>query len=243
VDEETGEGHLRAKGPASAIAELGALLEPWIQARFHQARRQDRRERRGALGFDALLDALRHAARGGTAAPTGEPDLDTPTGPPAKILARVDAAALRRGHTVAGELCEIDGLGPVAVEDLRALLPDAAIDVITTNGVNVFNVTNLRRRTTAHQKTVMDWIGGQCTRLGCHATRNLQIDHRIDWAHTHVTQLRALDWLCPADHHRKTHDNWALVTGHGKRPMVPPGHPDHPANAPPARGDPATTAA
>ncbi|MET0149871.1 MAG: hypothetical protein ABW310_12025, partial [Acidimicrobiales bacterium] len=45
---------------------------------------------------------------------------------------------------------------------------------------------------TARQKVVLDWIGGQCTRQGCGATRHLQVDHRIDWAHTHLTELRAL---------------------------------------------------
>jgi len=235
VDEEAGEGRLTATGPAAAVAELTALLEPWRQARFDQARRQGRRERRGAIGFDALLDALRHAdaARRGHHGPAAD-DLAVPTGPPAKVLARVDVTALRRGRTVPGEICEIDGLGPVAVEDLRQLLPDAAIDLILTNGRDVFNVTHLGRRATAHQYVVLDWIGGQCTRTGCAATRHLQVDHRIDWAHTHLTELRALDWLCPADHRRKTHHGWALVEGTGRRAMVPPDHPDHPANGPPA---------
>ncbi|MET0158297.1 MAG: hypothetical protein ABW279_02305, partial [Acidimicrobiales bacterium] len=49
VDEEEGEGWIHAKGPASAIAEILALLEPWVQAEFDKARRVGRRERRGAL--------------------------------------------------------------------------------------------------------------------------------------------------------------------------------------------------
>ena len=246
VDDETGEGHLRARGPASVIAQMLALLEPWIQARFEHARKHGRRERRGALGFDALLDALTYAdqtrhstPRSGSGGGLRLPDIGgPPTGPSVAILARVDVTAIRRGHTRPGETCEIDGLGPVPVEDLRRLLPQAGIDLIVTNGVDAYNITHLGRRTLARQQVVMDWIGGQCSRLGCVATRHLQVDHRIDWAHTHITELKALDWLCPADHRRKTHHNWALVHGHGKRHMVPPDHPDHPANAPPANASP-----
>ena len=174
--------------------------------------------------FDALLEALRHAGSGGAA----------PSGPRAEILARVDLPALLRGHTLAGETCDIDGFGPVPVAALRELLPDAAIKVIVDNGVDVFNVTHLGRKTTAGQRAVLDWLGLECSRLGCSAARNLQIDHRIDWAKTHITELETLDKLCPAEHRLKTYDGWALVEGTGKRRMVPPDHPDHPANAPPS---------
>ena len=241
TDEESGEAWAHAKGPTTSIAEMLAHLEPWVQARFDRARRQGRRERRGALAYDALLDALRYASacRGGTApTPGGDGSGPGPVGPPAKILARLDVTAALRGHTVAGETCEIDGLGPVPVEALRRLLPQATIDLILTNGVDVFNVTHLGRRANARQQIVLDWFGGQCSRLGCSATRHLQVDHRIDWATIKITELRNLDWLCVADHRRKSHEGWALVAGRGKRRMVPPEHPDHPANAPPSSGDP-----
>jgi hypothetical protein len=158
VDEDEGEGWFHGKGPAMTIAELLALLEPWVQAEFDKVRRAGRRERRGALMFDALLTALRFAAacrngkmtgRGSDGAPSSGP-----VGPPVRILVRVDAAALRRGHTVAGEICEIDGLGPVSIDDLRRLLPQAGIDVIITNGVDVFNVTHFGRRANARQQIV-----------------------------------------------------------------------------------------
>ncbi len=228
TDEETGEGRIGAKGPMSAVATMLALLEPWVQAQFTQARKEGRRERRGALMFDALLEALRHAGTGSA---------DAPVRPRVELLARVDLPALVRGHTLAGETCDIDGFGPVPVAALRELLPDAVIKLIVDNGVDVFNVTSLRRRTTAHQQAVLDWLGLECSRLGCSATRNLQIDHRADWALTHVTQLRELDKMCPGDHRLKAYDGWALVAGSGKRRMVPPDHPDRPANSPPAASD------
>jgi hypothetical protein len=227
VDEDTKEGWLHAKGPAASLAEFWAHLEPWIQAQFDKARRQGRTETRGAYAFDALLAAMAFAtaARRGGINPK-----DAPVGPPVTILARVDATAMARGHTRAGETCEIDGLGPVPVAALRDLLPQAAIDLIVTNGVDVWNITHLGRRATARQQVVLDWLGVECTRQGCGATRHIQVDHRVDWARVKVTELANLDWLCVPCHRRKTHHGWALVDGTGKRPMVPPDHPDHPHN-------------
>lgn len=54
-----------------------------------------------------------------------------------------------------------------------------------------------------------------------------EIDHRVAWGDTHHTTLTELDRLCRHDHRLKTHHGWALVTGTGTRPMVPPDHPDH----------------
>ncbi len=259
-DEETGEGWFHGHGPTTAVAELLAHLEPWIQAEFDKARREGRRERRGALMFDALLNALCFAAacrRGhltgkgplpdgpaswpyGAARPDG-PDVPVtwPSGPSVNILVRVDLTTILRGHAIAGETCEIDGLGPVPLAALREWFPQAAIDLIITKGVDVFNVTHFGRRANARQQVVLDWLGEQCSRLGCGATRNLQIDHRVEWSKIHITELANLDKLCIPDHNRKTREGWALVTGTGRRRMVPPDHPDHPANAPPANAPPA----
>ncbi len=229
TDVETGKGWLHVSGPNAVIARMLSMLEPFLQAEFDKARRSGRHERRGAYVFDALLAMLTLAS----ARRTGKSAADS-VRQPARILVRVDATALRRGRTMAGETCEIDGLGPVPVAALRELLPDAAIELIVTNGENVWNVTHLGRRANAHQQVVLDWLGCECSREGCGATRNLQIDHRVDWAKTLVTELGNLDPLCTPDHRLKTHHGWALVPGKGKRRMVAPDDPDHPANSPPA---------
>ncbi len=170
--------------------------------------------------------------RGGTKPSAPPPSPGPPPTPPARrptvrpdtrLILRVDATALRRGHTVAGETCDIAGLGPISVADLKALLPDAAIDVVITNGVDVFNVTHLGRRATARQQAVLDLLNIGCTRQGCNATQHLQVDHRVDWHKIKITELANLDWLCPHDHHLKTHEGWQLEPGTGKRPMRPPG--------------------
>ena len=227
TDEETGKGTMNVSGPAAKVAQMKAWLRPFVEAQFDKARKEGRHGTIGSYAFDALYAALGLAAD----RRIGLDDTAPPAGPPAKVLVRVDATALRRGHTVAGETCEIDGLGPVPVAALRELLADAAIYLIVTDGRDVWNVTNLARGSNAHQQVVLDWLHVGCSRQGCAATGNLQVDHRIDWATVHVTELANLDWLCPADHRRKTHEGWSLVKGRGRRRMVPP---DHPANSPPA---------
>jgi 5-methylcytosine-specific restriction endonuclease McrA len=136
-----------------------------------------------------------------------------------------------RGHAVAGETCEIDGLGPVPVAALRDLLPDAVIELIVTDGENAWNVTHLGRRANARQQVVLDWLGIGCTNAGCSHTEHLQVDHRIDWARVKVTELANLDWLCPHCHKLKTHRGWGLVLGRGRRRFVPPDDPAHPRQA------------
>ena len=84
---------------------------------------------------------------------------------------------------------------------------------------------------TTAQKIALLWQQPVCTREGCGRRVRLQYDHRDEWRNVHCTEVTNLDPLCPADHHLKTHQGWALVAGTGTRPMVPPDHPDHPRNA------------
>jgi hypothetical protein len=85
------------------------------------------------------------------------------------------------------------------------------------------------------QKVALLWQQPVCSRQGCGRQARLQYDHRDEYRTVRCTDLWNLDPLCPADHHLKTNQGWALVNGTGTRPMVPPDHPDHPrnANAPP----------
>jgi hypothetical protein len=54
------------------------------------------------------------------------------------------------------------------------------------------------------------------------------MDHRHDWAATHVTVLSLIDRLCSHHHRLKTRQNWGLVEGRGKRAFVAPGDSRHP---------------
>ena len=162
---------------------------------------------------------------------------------PATLLLRVDIGAAIRGYPVDDEVCEIPGFGPVPVSFARDLVEsdNPFIAVVMTRGVDVVGVAHLGRSPTAAQATALLWRDQTCQVANCDRAVGLEHDHEADWADTHLTYVPWMSLKCPYHHGLKTNKGWAMVPGTGKRPMVPPGHPDHPGNdpreyLPPARG-------
>lgn len=230
---------------------MNAVLSPIIDELFNAARRGRRRESREAYAFDALIElARRHVGRpdDGAATPAGgrgpvsgtTPDTSASTGAARRAertgnsthlaLLRVDLEALVRGRVTGDELCEVAGVGPISTRAARDLLGESIVKLVVTNGVDVANVTHLGRGPTAAQRIAMLWSSPGCEVQGCCSTIGIQADHRVPWADDQVTELANLDPLCGHHHRLKTHHGWALIAGVGKRPMVPPGDPRHPAN-------------
>jgi hypothetical protein len=144
-------------------------------------------------------------------------------------IVRAELPALRRGYPIGDEVVEIAGLGPISVPEAREILGgDAVLQLVLTNGVNA-NVTNLRRQPNTAQRMALLAQMPCCSVKGCARTW-VQLDHRKDWAATHVTRLEDLDPLCWWHHQQKTLHGWALVDGAGKRAFVPPTDPRHPDN-------------
>lgn len=240
-----GAWNLYARGPVDAGAEVEAALEPLIEERFRSARAKGEREDREAYAFDALVELARRSRQAAPGAPgvgdgpEGHREQARRDRPTYLVLLRADLEALVRGSLEGYERCEITGLGPVPVRTARELLGDAVLKLVLTRGSDVANVTHLGRGPSAAQRVALLWSQPGCTVEGCHR-RRVEIDHRVPWAETRRTRLGELDALCPAHHDLKTHEGWALVEGAGKRPMVPPDHPAHPAKtrscerAPPA---------
>ena len=90
-----------------AGARMLAALDAEIDRVFRSARREGRREPRAAYAMDAL-EALVCSGAGAGAGARRKP-------PRTVINVLVDYEALVRGHTVAGETCEIAGIGSVPV--------------------------------------------------------------------------------------------------------------------------------
>jgi hypothetical protein len=172
--------------------------------------------------------------------PTWSPpwDPDTPVPLPAKIpggnnvkvIVNVDHTALLRGHTLAGETCEIAGIGPVSVQAVRQiLLDDAFLAVVVRNGTDIVNVAHHGRGLNAHQRTAIEANGLHCTNIACNRTIALQIDHRVPYAHDPITRLDNQDPLCSGGcHDLKTHHGHHLEPGTGRRRLLPPDHPHNP---------------
>jgi hypothetical protein len=239
-----------ARGTADAGVAFRAAHRPIVDELFKRARAEGRHEPYEAYAFDAFdafIELARRAANGPPAGATasGEPDTEPSKtkakakATPARYLAviRVDHEALTRGSVEGSEVCQIAGLGPIPVSVARKLLGDAVLKLVITKGVDVANVTHLGRSVTVAQQVALLWRAPECTRSGCTRTHRLENDHREDWVKTKHTRLDETDPLCGHDHDLKTYQGWALVTGTGKRPMVPPHDPRHPRyRAPPRPG-------
>jgi biotin carboxyl carrier protein len=127
------EGHLEMRGPIDLTARVMAALEPIESELFEQARASGRRERPDALAFDALVQMADDSADVASCASGSRA--------PATVVVRVDAAALRRGATEAGEVCEIAGVGPIPAFVARRLAGDPILKVLVHDTTDVLAVS------------------------------------------------------------------------------------------------------
>lgn len=246
--------NLSARGPVTDGAAFMVELERLTDLAFRQARADDTREGRDAYAFDALLRMAGRSHDADSPAPPHppHPESESPHQPPPPqrtqprrpgnprhlALLHVDVAALTRGRVEDGEICELPGVGPISVAAARELLGDAILKLVITRGSDVLNVTHLGRGANAAQQIALLWSHPICTVKGCNRRARLQNDHRVPFAADRRTRLSNLDPLCDHHHDRKTREHWALVDGEGRRELVPPDDPRHPANRPRSRGQP-----
>jgi hypothetical protein len=209
-------------------AELLAAIAPFRDAAFQQARAGGRHEPLEAYAADALVGLARWFRTGGGEQRDRGDDGQAPVRPArdTKIIVRVDADALRRGHAEGGEVCEIAGVGPVPVPVVYSMLPEALATAVITNGEAVATVAHAGRAVTATQRTALQWQGICCEVDGCDVREHLEIDHLVDFAITRHTKLDELGFKCRHHHDLKTYQGWDFIDGTTQ--LVPPGHPLHP---------------
>ncbi|MGH7753148.1 MAG: DUF222 domain-containing protein, partial [Gemmatimonadales bacterium] len=150
------------------------------------------------------------------------PDVDAPAGPPSMVHVVVDYDALMRGHTVAGEQCEIAGFGPIPVTLARQMAEDCILKVLLTKGVDVTAVAHGGYTIPAHLRTALDVRDPKCIVPGCDRRRRIQKDHRNAYGRTRVTKLEDLAHLCPFHHYLKTFCGYTYRGGPGTWEWIPP---------------------
>ena len=166
-------------------------------------------EGRDAHRADALVDLVR-------------PDSAAPAGPDAMVHVVVDCEALMRGHTVAGEQCEIPGIGPIPVTLARQMSEDAVLKVLLTKGVDVLAVAHGGRTIPAHLVSALEIRDPTCIVPRCNARQHLEIDHRNTFGRTQVTKLDDLARLCRWHHYQKTFLGYTYRGGPGTWQWIPP---------------------
>jgi hypothetical protein len=177
---------------------------------------------RGARRIDALFllctarSAVRGSRRSSDPGPTGAADDgpidDDPSGgePKARVIVRVDLAALRRGRARPGELCEIDGQGAVPVPIARHLAEDGLLAAVFVEAGDIRAVHHFGRTINARLRTALRLRDRHCVVPGCTVAYGLEIDHVVAMEMGGPTCLDNLALLCHHHHRRKTFEGWQL---------------------------------
>jgi hypothetical protein len=195
-----GAGHLEIVGPASVIARFRAALEPHRDAAFKEARAAGRVERAETHAFDGFVRWLEAQS----AAPSRRRRRRNPT---AEVIVLIDGAALQRGHTEAGETCEIAGLGPVSVEEASKVLGDALLSLVIKHGVDIRTIVHTKRSINEVLQTGLLARGWRCSTPSCPNTRQIERDHVEAICLGGWTTLEQLDLKCRSCHQDKTRDD------------------------------------
>jgi hypothetical protein len=193
-----------------------ARVAPGLEAKAKRAWQDAGADRESleAHRLDVFLEDLRGA--GGSGGSGANPN----------VVVLVDAEALQRGVNVTGEICEIDGIGPVSVDAVRELLCDGVVQFVVRSGVDIRTVTGTSRSMAQRLAIALLVRDPICCVPGCGKRHGLEDDHcEIDWAKGGRTELANLARLCGPHHAMKTHGGWRLQGAPGKWKWVAPARP------------------
>jgi hypothetical protein len=196
-----------------AWARIFPRLESAAKARWKAAGTEGG-EALEAHRMDALIDLLGGAR--GTGGREARP----------QVLVLIDAEALRRGTTRAGEVCEIEGIGPVPVQAVVELIGEGAMQFLVKEGADIRTVTKSSRDLA--QKTAVALVARDrtCVVPGCGKYLGLEGDHcDTDYRAGGPTTLSNLVRLCPAHHSMKTNGGWKIKGEPGNWQWIPPPNP------------------
>ena len=198
------------------VPEVGAAILAAIADQMKRMRTAERgpgtgteaptRTTYAALEADAVA-ALITSGRASTGDASGN---DGSSGPGTMIHVRIDLDALRRGHAEEGEVSTIEGVGPIPVPGVRALLDDASVRCIFHKAGDIRAVAHLGRTISAALRTALVERDRCCVVPGCSVSTGLEIDHTIPLFEGGPTCLSNLARLCHWHHYLKTYDGWTL---------------------------------
>lgn len=214
-----------------AGARVLAALQAEADAIFDQARQSGVHDKPDAYRADALVALLTGEARTGPHG-SGTDAAGQKSGARRARRARlrtdtvtlvVDAGAFMRGWVGSGERCEIPGIGPVPVAEVRKRLPESFVKVVFTDGVDVMSVCHVGRKLSAHQQTALEVRDPACVVPGCPVTHGLEHHHyRQDYADGGTTSLDNIARVCHRHHDLITYGGYALRGGPGHWLFDPP---------------------
>ena len=224
-----GSGRIEIQGPLDRTAQIMAALEPLERELFEQNRKTKTIVHPDAVAFDATVAMAEHFARS-RARGENECVSDSTTSaksaktrssrPLAMIVVHVSHAAYEWGWTEPGEICEIEGLGPVPVSVARRLASDAIMKAVVIDGVDITRIAHLGRTIPAHLRTGVEVRDRRCIIVGCEIDRHLEIDHNTPVAAGGETSLENLGRLCHHHHAMKTLRDLRRIGPFGNQTLV-----------------------
>ena len=152
-----------------------------------------------------------------------------PGGPGATVIVRTDLSALRRGSTRPGEVCEIEGVGPIPVDEAIGAMGRALCHLVITDGVDVTTICRLGRNIPLPLALALLERDRTCVVPGCDVTKGLEFDHwQVDYAQGGTISMDNLARLCKHHHRLKTHQGFRLIGGPGHWEFLAPDTPKQP---------------
>jgi hypothetical protein len=196
-----------------------AIVDRYQRAFFEAARRDGRRESSDAYRADAIIAAICHSRPSPICSADPELDASSPTssltdavrsvGLPdqvnAQVTVLVDGLALRRGWATPGETCEIPGVGPVSVDWVKQLLPEAVATAVIHDTVDIRAYCSLTRHIPGPIRIALAARDRTCVVPGCPRRVRLQIDHRQEHGRDGPTTWDNLEHLCELHHAEKSY--------------------------------------
>jgi len=185
------------------------------QARvFDQARRDGIRDTTQAYAADAFIDICRDVASPSSPATDGSTATAGTPAPKVLVCVNVDHRVLTSGVVEAGDVCEIEGIGPIPAATAQMLLADSILKVIVRDGSkggDVRKVCKASRTISARMRAALEKRDPTCQVSGCDRRHGLEIDHVIPLAAGGKTTLENLVRLCRPHHRSKTYRGYKIT--------------------------------
>jgi hypothetical protein len=138
------------------------------------------------------------------------------------VHVRVDHAALRRGHTIPGEVCEIEGIGSIPVATALAMSTEALAYAILTNGTDITHIWRLDRTIPRALRIALQERDQVCIVPHCSVRDHLQIHHIQAVTDGGPTSEANCCRPCQWHHYLCTHHGWRIERDDGEWQFLPP---------------------
>jgi hypothetical protein len=193
-------------------AEVKAALDAETDLIFREARAAGCHESREAYAADALHALITRGPRKATG-----------------VTLVMSASLAERGRAVAGERCEIPGVGTIPVTLAKRMLAGAKVREIPADPVDLPEHSSDKRYYPPWLVAWLDQHYPVCGVEGCDASFNLETDHVVPLSEGGRTEITNVWRICWYHHRLKTNEGWRVTGTTGHWNLVPPnGGPDPP---------------